>query len=43
MRKVLKAVTSEQALFRFLTWLQPTHWVNHQQRLLTGYKSKGNN
>ena len=43
MRKAVKAVTIEQALFRFLAWLQTIHWVNHQQRLLLGYKSKGNN
>ena len=43
MRKAVKAVTIEQALFRFLAWLKAIHWVNHQQRLLLGYKSKGNN
>ena len=43
MRKVVKEVTIEQALFRFLAWLKAIHWVNHQQRLLLGYKSKGNN
>ena len=43
MRKAVKAVTIEQALVRFLAWLQTIYWVNHQQRLLLGYKRKGNN